>query len=297
MGASTARRRAARVGPGAYLLLAGAEANRGELDQARVHARTASASPDRLVRATAWEIIADVAIYAGDYAGTVSATGELRELAAALEDPHLDAIGVVDHALAEAFLGEPHRGLELIARFDSSQCSPSDRGWLIYTRGELLSALGNPAARDAFVAAIEVAGTVGNYFVASVARMSLATELSRAGERDQALNAYSDCLHGYLRHGNLVHALTALREVVAPLSDSGDAMTAVQLAAATFGDDRRVSYGAQAERLPAIVERLRGSVDDDRFEQWWSTGAALGLYDAVRLAAAALDRRHAPAGD
>jgi predicted ATPase/DNA-binding winged helix-turn-helix (wHTH) protein len=275
---------------GAHALLAGAAANRGELDRAAAHAHTALASQDRRVQATAWEIIADVAIYSGDYEGTVGATGELHDLAVALDDPHLDAIGAVDHALAEAFLGDPHLGLELIARFDASRCSPSDRGWLSYTRGELLSALGDPAAFDAFASAIDMASIVGNYFVTSVARMSQATELSRAGKRDKALDAYADCLRGYLRHGNLVHALTALREVVEPLSDSGDTRTAVQLAAATFDDTHRVSFGAQAQRLPAVVERLRDSVSNDSFEQWWAEGAALGLYDAVRLAAAALDR-------
>jgi predicted ATPase len=282
---------------GAHALVAGAEANRGELDQASAHARTALASPDRRVQATAWEILADVAIYSGDYAGAVGATGELRQLAVALDDPHLDATGVVDHALAEAFLGDPHLGVELIARFDSSRCSPSDRGWLSYTSGELLSALGDPAATDAFVSAIEVAAVVGNHFVASVAKMSLATELSRAGDRDKALDTYADCLHGYLRHGNLVHALTALREVIEPLDDSGDTMTAVQLAAATSGDTRRVSYGAQAERLPVVIERLRRTVDDDSFAKWWATGAGVGLYDAVRLAVAAIDRRHVTAED
>ena len=284
-----------RPAPGAHALLAGAAANRGELDQAMTHARTVLASPHRRDRATAWEIIADVAIYSGDYAGTLAATGELRELAAALDDPHLDAIAVIDHALAEAFLGEPGLGLELIERFDSSRCSPSDQGWLTYTRGEALSALGDPAAIAAFTAAVDVACAVGNDFVASVAKMSLATELSRTGERELALDAYADCLDGYLRHGNLVHALTALREVVEPLHDGGDTMTAIQLAAATSDDLRRVSYGVQAERLPLVVERLRNSVDDDSFQTWWATGATLGLYDAVRLAAAALGRRHATA--
>jgi hypothetical protein len=41
-----------------------------------------------------------------------------------------------------------------------------------------------------------------------------------------------------------------------------------------------------------VVERLRESVDDASFERWWAEGAALSLYDAVRLAATALDRRH-----
>ena len=83
---------------GAHLLVAGGAANRGDLDQAMAHAQMALTSQNRRVQATAWEIIADVAIYSGDYPGTVSATRELRGLAAALEDPHLDAIGVVDHA-------------------------------------------------------------------------------------------------------------------------------------------------------------------------------------------------------
>ena len=282
---------------GAHLLVAGAEANRGELDRAMAHAQAALTSPDLLVRATAWELVADVAIYSGDYEGTVSATAELHELAGALGDPHLDATGIVDHALAEAFLGDAQRGLVLIAGFDASRCAPSDQGWLTYARGELLSALEDPTAADAFVSAIAMAGDVGNYFVASVARMSLATELARAGERDKALDAYAGCLHGYLRHGNLVHALTALREVVEPLADSGDTVTAVRLAAATFGDQWRVSYGPQAGRLPLVVERLRDSVGDDRFQQWWETGTELGLFEAVQLAVAALGNRGAPAAD
>ena len=233
-------------------------------------------------------------MYLGDYASLVSATDELRALADELADPHIAATAVVDHALGEAFLGDPQRGLELLADFDARRCSFSDKGWLVYTRGEVLSALGDPTARSAFASAIEVAGTVGNYFVGSVARMSLATDLSRAGERDEALETYATCLRGYLRHGNLVHALTALREVVEPLNDAGDTKTAIQLAAATFGDTSRVSYGAQAERLPTVIERLRHAVDDDRFQQWWTSGAELSLYDAVQLAVEALDRR-APA--
>ncbi len=39
---------------GAHLVLAGAEANRGELDLAMTHARTALTSPDRRAQATAW---------------------------------------------------------------------------------------------------------------------------------------------------------------------------------------------------------------------------------------------------
>ncbi len=280
--------------PGAYLLEAGAEANRGDLDDATRHARAPLASPDRHVQATAWEIIADIAIYAGDYAGTIEATDALRRLAIGVDDPHLHIVAEVDRALAEAFLGEPRDGLGLLDEVDTRRCSPSDAGWLIYTRGELLSALGDSAAIDAYTSAIGLADEVGNQFVASVAAMSLATELVRWGERDRALDEYAECLRGYLRHGNLAHALTALRNLIEPLHDSGDTPAAVTLAAATSADGRRVSYGTEAERMPAVIERIKNSVDSEEFERWWSAGAALELDEAIRLAAESLDRREPP---
>ena len=98
-------------------------------------------------------------------------------------------IGVVDHALVEAYLGDPLLGLELIDRFDAAQCSPSDRGWLSYTRGELLSVLADPAASDAYVAAMGLAATVGNYFVTSVAEDVAGDRTLTCGERDKALDA------------------------------------------------------------------------------------------------------------
>ncbi len=280
--------------PGAYLLVAGAAANRGDLADATRHARAALSCPDRHVRATAWEIVADVAIYSGDYDLTIEATGALRDLATGLDDPHLQVIAVVDRALAEAFLGEPRDGLVLLDEVDTSRCSPSDAGWLIYTRGELLSALGDSAAIDAYTSAIELADDVGNHFVGSVAAMSLATELVRTGERDRALDVYAECLRGYLRHGNLAHALTALRNLIEPLHDSGDTHTAVTLAAVTTADGRRVSYGAEADRMPAVIERIEHSVHSDEFERWWSAGAGLGLDEAIRLAADSLDHREPP---
>ena len=281
--------------PGAHLLVAGSAANGGDLTKATTHALAAFASPDQLIQAIAWEITADVAIYSGDYAGTVSATAELRKLAMVLEDPHLDAIGVVDHALAEAFLGDPQRGLKFVDDFDASKCSPSDQGWLIYTRGELLAALGNPAAAQAFIAAITLGHGVGNHFVAGVARMSLATELARAGDHDRALDAYADCLAGHLRNGNMTHALTTLRNIIELLNNRDERATALKLAAATSIQNRRVSYGPEAQRVSEVVELIRHSVDDTTFQEWWTTGAALGLYDAVKFAAAALDRHRADA--
>jgi predicted ATPase len=291
--------------PGAHLLLAGAAASRGELDLARAHARTAREAGDDRVIATAWEILADVAIYGGDYDGTIEATDLVRNLASVLDDPHLDAIGLVDRALAEAFLGDPAHGLALVDGYDPDRCSISDRGWLMYTRGELLRAVGDPEAARTFASAVEMALHVGNHFVGSVAKQSLATELARAGRTDRALETYAECLHDHLRHGNITHGLTTLRNLVELVHARGDTETAVRLAGATTSEVQtssaptgssptswrtRASFGAEAERLPGVFEHMQDAVGSEQFAEWWCAGAALDEDAAMRLALRAVER-------
>jgi hypothetical protein len=234
------------------------------------------------------EILADVAIYVGNFTDAVAATSELRELADALGDQHFEAIAVVDRALAEAYFGDAELGLALVEGFDAGRCSPSDQGWLMYARAELLGVLGRPHAVDAFEEAINLGESVDNRFVVSVATMSLADDRARAGFPDDALHAYASCIDGYLRHGNRTHALTALRNLVLPLSEGADPMLAVTLAAATSNDRYRPSSEDDRERASKAIGHVRGSVSDEQFASWWSAGAVLELEDALRLAATTL---------
>ncbi len=111
--------------------------------------------------------------------------------------------------------------------------APSDHAWLVYTRGEALSAMSDPAAAPTFAYAVELASGIGNPFVTSVSRVSLAAELARAGEFRSALDAYSQCLREYSRHGNYVHAVTTLRNLIEALVAVGDDEGAAILAGAT----------------------------------------------------------------
>lgn len=237
------------------------------------------------MRAAAWEILADVAIYNGHLLDVACITEELRSLGEALNDPHAIAIAGVDAALALAFDNQAGDALAALSGLDRERLSPSDQSWVMYARGEALSASGNPAAASAYAAAVEMALTIGNPFVSSVARVSLATEHARAGNFGEALDEYAICLHEYARHGNFVHAVTTLRSLVDVLVAVGDDHGATVLATATSGDHVRPSYGAENARLSTSLAAVSQRAGAARIAKWTEEGKQLDLPQAVKAAA------------
>jgi predicted ATPase/DNA-binding winged helix-turn-helix (wHTH) protein len=275
---------------GARIVVAGADANSGHLAAARVAASAQTTAVDPHVRAAAWEILADVAIYDGRLSEVAVITAELRRLGEELDDPHAVAIAGVDAAVALAFDNEAAGALALLSGLDLEWLSPSDRAWVSYAQGEALSAAGEPGATAAYAAAIEMARTIGNPFVTSVARVSLATEHARAGDFREALDAYAVCLHEYARHGNFVHAVTTLRSLVELLVAIGDDHGATVVAGAASGDHLRPSYGVETVRLSTVLAAVEQRVGADHFATWTGEGRLLDLFQAVQAAADLVDR-------
>ncbi len=278
---------------GARIVIAGADANRGDLPNARVAATALTKTADVRVRAAAWEILADVALYDGHPHEVAGIADELHRLGEELDDQHAVAIAAVDAALALAFENDPRGALAQLDRLELERLSPSDRAWVMYTRGEALSAAGDAGAAAAYAAAVDLATTIGNPFVRSVARVSLATEHARVGEFEEALNAYAVCLYDYARHGNFVHAVTTLRSLVEVLVAVGDDHGAAMLAAATSGAKLRPSYGAEMVRLSTVVAGLEQRAGAGRFAEWCAQGRQLDLPQAVQLAVELVERYNA----
>jgi hypothetical protein len=239
---------------------------------------------------TALEILSDVAIYAGHLSEVALLTEQLRSLGEELGDAHAVAIAAVDAALGLAYGDEAALALARLDGVELDAMSPSDRGWIMYARGEALSAGAGPDATTAFIAAIGLAGTIGNPFVTSVARMSLAAEYARDGHFREALDAYAACLHEYVRHGNFVHAITTLRNLVEVLVAVGDDHAAAMLAAATSSDQQRASYGPEVVRLSTVVAGIEQRVGASCFREWTDEGRLLDLPRAVQMAAVLIDR-------
>ena len=276
---------------GARIAMAGAQANAGDLDAARESIAATTHSRDGRIRAAALEILADVALYSGDLREALSITDRLHRSGVELADPHWMAIAAVDASLALTYGGEPAAALARLDGLDVEAFSPSDRAWLVYSRGEALSAVGGHDTIESFLGAIALARSVGNPFVTSVAQLSLAVQYARTGNVMMALDVYSECLHDHVRHGNYVHAVTTLRGLVEVLVAAGDDHGAAVVAAATSSASLRPSYGSEIEGLESAVIDLERRVGAPRFADWAGEGRLLDVPAAVRLAAHRVDLR------
>jgi len=269
---------------GARLIIAGSAANRGELELARAEVVGASRSDDPRTRAAAVEILTDVGLYAGDLDGVAATTDELRLLGSALGDAHWEVIAAVNAALALTFADRPREAIERLAEVERIESSPSDRAWATYARGEALSALGEPDATGNYSSAIDLARAVGNSFVVSVALVSLASAYTRAGMHRQALEAFGECLYASGRHGNYVHAVTSLRNLVEVLAVVGDDHGASIIGAAMSSDLVRKSYGPEADRLADVLDLVERRAGPAQFAEWVLEGSALGVAATVQFA-------------
>ncbi|HUF83911.1 MAG TPA: winged helix-turn-helix domain-containing protein [Acidimicrobiia bacterium] len=269
---------------GARLAAAGAASHRGHLALAHRHASTVAATATGRPRAIAVEMLADLALYAGDLRAVRRAAEELRRLGDELDDPHASAFAAVDVSLAHCYGGDPAAALADLDGVDPGTVSPTDRAWLAYARGEALSAAGEPDAATGYRDAIELGTPVGSRFVISVALTSLATELTRTGDLRAALVAYADALALLLRHGNHTHAVTATRSLVGLLDLLGDERGAVVLGGATTHERVPASYGAAATALTEVLETTRRRVGEDQYATWFAEGRTLDLDQCLRTA-------------
>ncbi len=278
---------------GAHASVAGAAANRGELGEARAAAMVAAQAANPAVRATAFEILADVCLYEGDLVAVAEWAAELHRLGTELGDAHSIAIAAVDVALAMVFAGEPSAAIERLEALDLATLSPTDRAWVAYTRGEALSA--TPGAAEEAVAAyqeaIALARGAGTPFVVSVAQSSLAAEYSRAGAHLQAIDVFANCLRDFSRHGNFVHAVTSLRNLVGVLVAIGEDRSAAILGAAATNPLLRPSYGPEWAQLEALLSALEARVGPTLYSEWSAHGRRLDIDRALNTALDLIEQR------
>jgi hypothetical protein len=157
--------------------------------------------------------------------------------------------------------------------------------------------LRDPAAADAYLAAIELGGSVGNRFVVSASMTSLATEYARVGSMASALDAFCESLNSFVRHGNTTHAVTAMRNLIGVLEPLGDDQAATTIAGAMSSTRLRVSYGSEASEVSDVLDRIQRRVGSTRFDEWFSHGQGLDADDALHFAAEAIERHRNESSD
>lgn len=280
---------------GAKLTAAAAAAHRGQLATAREYAHAVAIEGEGRQRATAIEILADVALYEGDLAVAIGHAESLLVIGEELHDAHAMAFAATDIALARTYLNDSTGALAALDAFVLDDMAPSDQAWIWHARGEALSAAADPDASVAFHEAIRLGMSVGNHFVISVAHTALAAEYTRVGDVERAFTTFATSLRDSLRHGNLTHAVTACRNLIRLLATVGDDHGATLLAGAMSHEQLRVSYGAEASSVSDVLIDVEARVGTSQFTTWFAHGRTLDLPQAVRNAADRADHHKAVA--
>lgn len=281
---------------GAHLVVAADAANRGELDEARRHLLPLLELDDPTIIASALEVMSDVEIYSGQLDAARRSAERLRLLGVELGDRHLVAWADVNFSLASTFGGEPRAALDRLDRSVSIGLAPSDLAWLEYSRGEALAELDHDDAAMAFDRAIGISRSVGNPFVVSVGQQSLAGCHARAGRFPEALDAYRECLHDSLRHGNIVHSVTTLRNLIELLAAAGAPRGAAELLGAVGRPELRRNYGKEAARQRAVAADLEQRLGQEAYEDCMERGGQLVIDAAMRRAIELIDELRWPGG-
>ena len=276
--------------PASRLLIAGAEVNAGQLTTARATLDDILRSdPTPPIEAIAHEIMSDLNLYAGELDECRDHVASLAAIGQALDDPHMIAWAATNDSLRLTFSGAPD---DAIARLDTARrddLSPSSKAWLAYARGEAHGADGDHAgAVAAYADAIALAASVGNPFVVSVGESSLANELARAGFQQHALEVYAACLDGHRRHGNLVHAVTTLRNLAGWLATIGEYRDAAIIGAAVSRPGLRQTDGRDADDQASTDESIGQQVGASLADEWAATGRELDLVAAIEHAGTAV---------
>jgi predicted ATPase/DNA-binding winged helix-turn-helix (wHTH) protein len=268
---------------GALVACAGAAAHRGELALAKARAATVASRATGRLRASALEVLIDVALYEGELTEVTTMAEELRHLGDDLGDDHVAAFAAVDRSLARTYAGDPDAGLSALD-VDPARLAPTDAAWVAYARAEALSAAGDPAAAASYRAAIDQGSAGGGHFVVSAGLTSLAVEHARTGDIVAAFDVYAEALSTFLARGNHAHAVTAIRNLISLLADVGEDHGAAVLASVIGLESIRPSYGTEAKHTNETLDGLRARVDQARLAAWSEEGQGLDIDQAIHLA-------------
>ncbi|MEM8926550.1 MAG: hypothetical protein AAGD35_23845, partial [Actinomycetota bacterium] len=266
--------------------LAADASNRGDYDEAEAMARPAIEDGDPLVVSFALDTLANLGLYTGDLDAARGHAITLLDIADTTGDPTMWTIGVLNDVLACLYAGKSDLARR---RFDEhvppGSLSPTCRAWLAYADGELLAVEGRGAAAIAALdEAIELAGSVRNHFIVSVATVSALATRSQRGDTEEALAAFGPVLAHYRRVWSLTHGVTALRNLIGLLVRADRDEPAMVLFGALSNPDVKSTYGAESELLDGARLTVEERNPSSAVTAWIDHGQARDLVWALDYA-------------
>ena len=232
--------------------------------------------------------LALVDLYEGRLEACLRRSGKSRRLATAVGDPYWAALSALHEVLALAYGGDVDAALsraEMQRRLAEASRNPTQIAWSLYTRGETLLAEDPAQAQALLTEAVDVASSVRNELVESVALVSLTSLHARHGSPTEALRSFKDVIHRWRRSGDRTHHWTTLRNLAELLARIHyDRAAAALLSAAHAADTAAPAYGQQARRLAELQTALAERLGQVGWEAATGRGATMDGDAAVEFA-------------
>jgi predicted ATPase/DNA-binding SARP family transcriptional activator len=263
---------------------------RGNIARARELAHEAveraGDTPDAL---PALDALTDAGLFDGRVDQSRATARAMMQLARRHGDLHFQAIAGSGLALSAAYGGEPDPDVEaVLADLDQLPLSPSARGWLAYTRGELCHGHDSQQALTHYADALREARTVNNRYLEGAAIVSSCSLRARTGDPFAALDDFADAVNHWNRVANTPEQLTTLRNL-AVLFQRVDAPEplAELLGAVDHADNP--TYGEEADRLQDARSWASTTLGPVRLDELSALGATRNIAAAAHAALDAID--------
>ena len=270
---------------------------RGDFARARALARAGveAAGPQRLLAREALSTLGDIALFDGALADAAASYHDAAEQFLAAGEP-IGAVAAIaaGEALALAYQGQLDDAAALarqaLERAESIGV-PTALAFAHYGVAEVATTAGDDKTTEHHARmAVERAAPVESRFAFGIAGVTLAALLSRTGRTAEACARYRDVVDVFHRSGTWAPQWVGLRTVVDLLERAGNPTgAAVLLGALTSSRTAAPAYGADAELLEAIRQRLDAVLGLSEAAHLVAQGAELSDDAAIGHAIRALD--------
>jgi predicted ATPase/DNA-binding SARP family transcriptional activator len=256
---------------------------RGELERAstlagRVLERDDDGQP------FAWELLADVHLFAGRLDDAAESYQQVVAAASATDDDLYLCLGWTGRALALIYDGRPDDARRVLDDLPTRpDRSPTATAWIEYALGEACSESDPAAALWHLERARDLAGSVRSRFLEGTALLSAAALRSRVGDPAAAVQTFRSVLRLWNDVGELNHQLTTLRNLVVLLRRLDRPETAAELLGSTAAASVP-SYGDEALRLGEVRAWAEERLGPRRTESLAAVGSRRSTYDAAEWA-------------
>jgi predicted ATPase len=163
-----------------------------------------------------------------------------------------------------------------VVRETRAHGNPFWLGWAQTSWGRAHASADPVAALGTLRTSLEYARDYRLDYIASIALREIATLEETRGGLKEALEMFAGVIDRYRASGNRASAATTLGDIAVMF----ERLDRPETAATVYGASVPLGFSI-AENLPAVVERLREELGDDRFDECVAIGSAMDFADAM----------------